>query len=549
MAKSGVDNQTLVTIQQRVERIPPSALQSELQKNLAALKSQPKNAALHFGVGMMFSRAGDQINAVSMLEQALKLARDNEIIIGALAFIHATRIGDHASAVKYLEKRHRLNRRDGATLLLLANSYLGTGNTAKALEALDKAVGLVSGNAEIKLHAMRSQCFQRMGDFDSARKELLQVSEIAPTGLISVADVLSRLPGNSPELQGQLEMEMTNALAEKPDLFRDGFHRGMAAVALGNIHENRKEYDKAFEYFEQANQFQDSDENAWSKDETREFEILKGTFTKELFEDLPPGHSSEKQVFIVGMPRSGTTLLESILGSHPLIEDHGELEFFNQQQYMIGITSIKNPDVDERISAVQELLRSAPADGLSGIGDGYLRRHGFNQRPTTWKVDKMPHNFRCVGLIASVFPKARIVHARRHPMDVCLSNFKTLLLGQNTTFGQSLEKLGDYYLEYANLMRHWQSVLPIPVHEVRYEDMISDTETKARELVEFVGADWDPACLENRASKRDVNTASMWQVRQGIYNSSVEKWRAYEKQLTPLQGILKEEIACYEAGE
>ena len=134
-------------------------------------------------------------------------------------------------------------------------------------------------------------------------------------------------------------------------------------------------------------------------------------------------------------------------------------------------------------------------------------------------------------------------------MDTCLSNFKTLLPGYNTTFGQDLETLGRFYLEYASLMRWWREVLPVDILDVRYENMVTDPEAGARALIAFAGPDWDPACLTKRGAKQDVNTASMWQVRQDIYTSSVQKWRRYEKQLQPLADMLSEEIARYERGE
>jgi len=159
----------------------------------------------------------------------------------------------------------------------------------------------------------------------------------------------------------------------------------------------------------------------------------------------------------------------------------------------------------------------------------------------------MPLNFRALGLIAMVFPNAKIIHSMRHPVNTCLSVYKNPLRGYNRTFANDLETLGHFYLEYADLMRHWQKVLPLNIHEVRYEHMVNDTQTHARNMISYLDLDWEEGCLENRQSKREVKTASMWQVRDKIYKTSVDKWRIYEKQLKPLTDILSDEIKRYEA--
>ncbi|MGI9352411.1 MAG: tetratricopeptide repeat-containing sulfotransferase family protein [Rhizobiaceae bacterium] len=547
MAKPFLDNNSLLKIQKQVETIPTFALQSELNKVLAASRQQPKNPLAQFAAGLAISRTGDQFSAINYLENALKLAKGNEVILGALAYICAARMQDHTRALKYLRKKLQANRRDPATLMMLANSHLELGNTDKALETLEIAEPLVSD--KIRIHGMRSRCYLRKGDSAGARKELLAISSLDPSGLIAVADMMSSLPDNTPEQLDELEKVLSDALKNDSAKFRDDSHRSLSAVSLGNIYESRGEYEAAFDYYVKSNNFQPRDKTASDFRETGEFEVQRAVFTEDFFKNVPKGHDSEEQVFVLGMPRSGTTLIESVLAAHSRIEDFGELEFFAIQLHGLGITNPEKITVEQRISNVQNNLRNAPATGFSGIGEQYIQTNGFQKKPGIFKVDKMPQNFRALGLIATVFPNAKVIHSRRHPMDTCLSVFKNPLRGYHTMFANNLETLGKFYIEYAKLMRYWSSVLPTPVHEVRYEDMVASPEVHSRGLINFLGLDWQEECLINRKAKRDVNTASLWQVRQDIYKTSVEKWRVYEKQLAPLSAILKEETERYEAGE
>ncbi len=549
MAKSDPSNQPFLTIQQRVESIPPAALAQELQRNAQALIKTPKNAVLTFAVGLMYARIGDFESAIKVLKRALKLSRSNEVILGVLAFIHANQLGDSQTAITYLQKKILLNKQDGAAHLLLANCFMNVSEPAKALAAIEKAEPFVDAAMQQKLHAMRAQCHQRMGDFQSAREELLKLADIDPLGLVGVADVLSRLPELPDELAEKLQTEMSSALEEGTERFRDANHEAMTAIAVAERLEKQQDYRKAFTYFKRANELQPRDENAWGWEETREFEIIRNVFDEAIFKTLPDGHPSEKHVFVVGMPRSGTTLLESILASHKNVIDHGELSFFHEQLYRLGFTAQQSPNVDQQVQTVRKLLQAAPLSGFTDIAEAYRNRYRMDQNKNTYHVDKMPHNFRALGIIAATFPNAKVIHARRHPMDTCLSNFKTLLPGYNTTFGQSPEEIGAFYIQYANLMRYWKQVLPLEIFDVRYEDLVNDTPTHAKTVIEFCGIEWDEKSLANRARKKDTRTASIWQVRQDVYTTSVEKWRLYEEELQPLRDILADEIKRYEAGE
>jgi sulfotransferase family protein len=240
------------------------------------------------------------------------------------------------------------------------------------------------------------------------------------------------------------------------------------------------------------------------------------------------GERSCVPVFILGMLRSGTTLVEQILASHPKVFGAGEVDDFNKV-----IAALHFPEVVSLMSGEQ--LRQLGASYVGGIRVA---------APVVERItNKSPGNFRFTGLIHMMLPNARIIHTRRDPIDTCLSCFSKLFVG-NHPYAYDLEELGRYYRAYEALMAHWRSVLPPNVMlEVQYEEVVADLEGQARRIVAHCGLEWDALCLAFHQTERPVRTASATQVRQPIYKSSVGRWRAYEPFLGPLLAELKPSIA------
>lgn len=539
-----VDDKKLLHLQKKIEAAPLEALAGEIEKLQLASKKDKKNLYIPYAAGLMLCKLGDFQSGYKLLKQSLKLAKSNGIILSALAYTQMTGLRDYKSALSYLMQKLAIDGTDANAMLMIAHCHLELGEPQEALKQLDAAEPLTKD--KLRIHGMRSNCYLRLGDSISARKEYEAIKELHPTGIIAIGDMMAALPDNTPEQIQELHEELSKAIVETPEKFRDDMHRCMSFSALGNIEEKLGNHTQAFEYFIKANEIQPLDTNAHSFKVTQEFETQKAVFTKAFFdEQTTKGHQSKEQIFVLGMPRSGTTLIESILAGHSKVKDYDELEFFNQQAHYIGITNFQENSLEVRIQNLRSNLSSAPADGFINIGKQYIETHGFDKLKGIHKVDKMPTNFRALGFIALVFPNAKIIHARRHPIDTCLSVFKNPLRGYNRTFANDLEMLGQFYLEYANLMRHWQDILPLDIHEVRYEDVVNNTEHHAKQMISYLDLEWEDACLTARQSKRDVKTASMWQVRQDIYKTSVDKWRIYEDALKPLTDILAEEIALY----
>jgi tetratricopeptide (TPR) repeat protein len=258
------------------------------------------------------------------------------------------------------------------------------------------------------------------------------------------------------------------------------------------------------------------------------FDRIGAVFTSKRMRDREGrGYASSVPVFIVGMPRSGTTLVEQILASHPKVFGAGELNEFGNAVERLG-------NANGAMGHFPELVSSIPNDQLYQIGGNYVNAITALAPRAERIIDKMPMNFLFVGLIYLVLPNARIIHMRRDPVDTCLSCFSTLFTDRNL-YSYDLGELGRYYRAYTRLMDHWRRVLPRGVMlEVNYEDVIGDLEGEARRMVSYCGLEWDDDCLSFHDTERLVRTASAAQVRQPIYKSSIGRWRAYESLLAPM---------------
>jgi tetratricopeptide (TPR) repeat protein len=299
-----------------------------------------------------------------------------------------------------------------------------------------------------------------------------------------------------------------------------------AGFALGSLLDRLGEYDAAFRYIAAANRLAAGERKeagkAFDRDALRQqVDTLIDAFPAGIFADIKDwGVRSELPVFIVGMPRSGTTLAEQIVASHPLAAGAGERKEIGHISKNLAIATYPSPMLWDRGA-----VRSEAETHLA-----FLRRFGSEALRI---VDKMPDNIFNLGLIAVLFPRARVVIARRDPRDVCLScHFQSFSAGLG--WSNDLADCAFRVRETERLIRHWRAVLPLPMFEVQYERLVADLEGESRRLIEFLGLDWDPACLEFHKTERAIVTASLWQVRQPLYTRSVERWRHYHESLQPL---------------
>jgi tetratricopeptide (TPR) repeat protein len=298
--------------------------------------------------------------------------------------------------------------------------------------------------------------------------------------------------------------------------------------ALGNMYANLNKYDQAFTHYSHANKHRHvffGEEYDEEKD-IRKFVTAQKLFTSDYFANRNNfANPTNKPIFIVGMPRSGSTLIEQILGSHSNVFAAGELPYL--KQYLYSCNNMTN-DV-----MVMDVGNNFPKFLAHDISKKYLNKitQINNYRPRI--TDKMPSNFELLWLIALIFPNSTIIHSKRNPVDTCLSCYFQDFIKPHP-YKNTLSGLGKYFRYYRNLMDHWEKVLPVTIHDISYEEVVADPENQVKKLLSACDLEFEQGCLDFHKTERSVKTASAYQVRQKIYTSSVQKWRKYEKHLGPL---------------
>lgn len=310
--------------------------------------------------------------------------------------------------------------------------------------------------------------------------------------------------------------------------------------ALGSVFDQLKSPERAIFYYKAANELRRIDLKTqgyvYQRDQAEKLIAAnKSVFTRAFFDSRKDaGDPSERPVFIVGMPRSGTTLTEQIISSHPQVFGAGELAKMNE---ILSTHTQALMQAGGR-KAYPLWVPDASAEDIRGFAAAYLDHLQELAGDGPVRVtDKMPHNFLNLGMIALAFPHARIVHCMRDPVDTCLSCFRQNFAMPHA-YSTNLADVGHHHRQYQEIMAHWRDVLPVKFYEVRYEDLVNDQERVTRELIEFCGLEWDDACLRFNEQKRNVKTASVWQVRQPIYKQSVKKWKPYAPYIGDLLGEL-----------
>jgi tetratricopeptide (TPR) repeat protein len=306
------------------------------------------------------------------------------------------------------------------------------------------------------------------------------------------------------------------------------------SFALGKILDDCKDWDHAWKYYERGNRLRNAEYHYQPGQQEAKHDALMSVFSREFIEEHRHfGIADALPVFIVGMPRSGTTLTEQIISSHSQVIGAGEVDFWDHASEAVRY-ALKTR---EAYPACMQLMTNMHAREIAERYIALLRKIVGPDVTPARITDKMPHNFVQLGLIALLFPNAPIIHCKRDAMDNCLSIYFQNFAGEHP-YAYDLIHLGHQHREYERLMSHWHQVLPGRILDINYEDTIADPEYWSRKLIKHVGLEWDDACLAPHKLERTVKTASQWQVRQPIYKTSVQRWKNYEEHLGPLKDAL-----------
>ncbi len=400
----------------------------------------------------------------------------------------------------------------------LGAALLSLGMTDEAIAALHKAIALKPDLAEA--HNSLAVTLTQLGRFSEAAVSFERAIALAPANVYFrlSASRVKRFVAGDPRL-AELEV-MAKDSTSRPVSDQIELH-----FALGKAYDDMGRSAEAFGHWLAGNTFKRQQIDYDEATTLAELDQVRSVYTSEFIQaSQGTGHPSSVPIFIIGMPRSGSTLIEQILASHPRVFGAGELHEFaiaveSTTMGSGGSVGIKRKMQDIGARYVAALERLAP---------GAIRI-----------TDKLPQNFIFAGLIHVALPNAAIIHITRDPIDTCLSCFSIMFTAKQD-FTYDLAELGRYYRHYQSLMAHWHRVLPPGrILDVRYEDVVADLEGQARRIVAHCGLDWDPRCLAFHKTERVVRTASATQVRQPIYKDAVERWRQYEEFLAPLMAELK----------
>jgi tetratricopeptide (TPR) repeat protein len=485
-----------------------------------AIGFKPNYIDAHNNLSILLLHKDRTDEALRVLADALKLDEKHVTTLLNVAKVQLKR-GAHAVAEQAARLALEVDPEKAETYSVLAQTYHELDRHTEALEFLAKAIDLDPDAADLR--SFHGVVLKSVGRMDEARAEIRKALDLNPElyGAYSNLNDLETFKADDDLLA---RMKTIIAEAENPRSER----YLPVHFALGKALEDSGDYPLALEHYAIGAKMRRAQLTYDEAETFGFFDQIKATFTRETFENRPwVGNPSLAPVFIVGMPRSGSTLVEQILSSHPKTYGAGEIKVMHRS---LGALRDRFPSIPKYPAMVGAL---EPAH-FEQIASTYLaevqRDAGGAERIT----DKLLTNFFFVGLIYLLFPNAKIIHTRRNPVDTCLSAY-TKLFRDDMPHSYEFGELGRYYRRYEDLMEHWASVLPPGVmRTVDYEAVVGDIETNARMLVDHVGLEWDDACLAFHKSTRPVKTASVVQVRKPVYQTSVERWKRYGDGLAPL---------------
>jgi tetratricopeptide (TPR) repeat protein len=549
----------------------------------------PNNPAPYINLANVLAATGRVPDAVQQLEHALRLKPGDAQALTNLANLHVQQ-GQPQRAMEYLQEAIRANSAYPEAYNSLGNIHrlLSQHETAvacfrKALaikpDHIDALCNLGAALSDTLCFSDAQACYKRAleyapghpgalrnlgdlyqssGDFDKARDCYQRVLQQAPNDIhtrVSLAKLHERCGDNDRALallepliqsrvldadavityatlcrkQGRTE-EALQILSQALEQPANQAKRVDLHFALGELHDRAGQYELAFEQFRTANDMDDATQTAQNR--TADFEPLARFYSKARIGELPRSSIlSELPVFIVGMPRTGTSLVEQILASHPLVSAGGE----RGDIFAVADTLRTDADRDRQIPAALETLSQ---DRLKELATTYLEQIKALSHGCTRFTDKTPLHGIQAGFISQLLPASRLIICHRNPLDACLSIYFHRFNAFHG-YARRLDELGAFYREYYRLMAHWSDTLDLKILNVRYEDLVSAPETQIRAIVDFCGLDWDDNCLSFHENRRTVNTPSYDQVRKPIYTDAIARWSNYDRHLAPLRCALE----------
>jgi Tfp pilus assembly protein PilF len=486
------------------------------------LKQDPFDAAAIRMLAELAARIGRLRDAESLLRRAVEIAPGWTVARANLALVLG-RTGRPAEALTLLDEIFTAEPEEVSHWNLKAATVARLGDFDEAIRIYEQVLAKASDQPRVWLSY--GHMLKTIGRLDQGIAAYRQAIGIKPT----LGEAWWSLANLKTVKFGEADVAAMTAALKTPNLGdEDRFHLDFA---LGKAMHDAGRTDDAFAHYAKANALRLKSQPFRSAEITKTVDRSIAAFPASAFAERAGGCEARDPIFIVGMPRSGSTLLEQILSSHSLVEGTSELP---------DIPALARADGNYPAAA----LALGP-DKRRELGEDYLKRTSVQRRTgRPFFIDKLPNNWLFVPFIQLVLPNARIIDARRHPLACCLSNFRQHF-ARGQAFTYDLTDVGQYYADYVRLMAHVDAVLPGRVRRVIYERLVDDTEAQVRALLDYCGLEFEPDCLEFHKTERAVRTPSSEQVRRPIYREATDEWRAYEPHLGPLKAALGDVLGNY----
>ncbi len=497
------------------------------------LKRNPTDVAVIRLLAEIGVRLGIKGDPEILLEDCLLLAPDFHLARNtyASALSEAQKYEQALSEIQYLE---RVDPQNFSHSILAASIEVMVGDYEAAIERYRVLTARFPLHAQ--LHNSHGHALKTVGRQTEAIASYRRAIEAKP----DLGETYWNLANlKTFRFEDEEVAQMEQIIASDQTTNSDYFH---LCFALGKALEDRMAFDASFKYYALGNNRKKEQEGYQASQTTEETNKLISSCTADKLRDAgAPGDPSPDPIFIVGLPRSGSTLLEQILASHSQVDGTSELREMIAIARRLG--GKRNRD---DVSLYPEILFDLTPKECRDLGAEYLERTHIQRQGAPYFIDKMPNNFQHVALIHRILPNAKIIDARRHPMATCFSGYKQLFAaGQAFTYGQT--NIAQYYSDYARLMAHWDEVLPGKVLRVKYENVITSVDTEVRRILDYCGLPFEAGCLSFHETQRAVRTASSEQVRKPIYTDAVEQWRHFEAHLGPMRTNLERWISLHES--
>jgi len=483
-----------------------------INKGTVLLKKYPELAILYNLTALAYNAVGKATEAKKILIKILKEEPNNISVLNNLG-LTSVELDDNDHAEEYYDKALKLKSDFPDALINLGNLKMTQNKNEEAKNFFIKALKV--NNQILPAKISLAGYYEQSGIFEEAKKIYKEILEIDPS--YTLADkslsLIHKYKLNDNHIK-TMEEKLTKNISE------EGARR--LNFALGKAYEDIGHYQKSFKFYEHGNKLYKKVINYNIKNEIKSFDKIKKFFINNKIESLED--YGQKIIFILGMPRSGTTLAEQILSSHKKVYGAGELNFLKVA-------------VEKKLMTKDgEFILNS--ENLKEAKNYYLKNIEIYKNKEEFFIDKAPLNFKWVGFIKAIFPNSKIIHCVRNPMDICWSNYKNSFASRSLDYTYDFNDLASFYKLYDDLMKFWNKNFDTNIFNLIYEDLVKNKEAETKRLLKFCGLEWDNNCLDFHKNKNSVATASLAQIRQPLYSSSVEKWKNYSDELK----VLKERL-------